>query len=144
MIFPQRLRFRCPFCRRVYARSRSKVLLGPGSRKCDGCHQTFADGSVEWPSATWQQKREYLLPSREIGFAVGNWLFGVLLSLAAWPHLRDVIAIELFTTLIVAVMLLVRATGRLLEIRESMARYQRKSLAKLGYSPTRATEAWPR
>lgn len=144
MIFPKRLRFRCPFCGRVYAKSFATVLLGPGRHQCDRCHRTFANDSIEWPSATRQQKREYLLPKREIGFAAGNVLVGVLLSLSAWSHPRDVIAIELFGIVIVAAVILVRATGRFFGIRASIERYQQQILVKSGYSPTRVTEASPK
>ena len=62
MSFPRQLKFSCPYCRRVYARSISPVHLGPGARRCPRCHREFADGSIEWPVLSQNQKIQYVFP----------------------------------------------------------------------------------
>lgn len=96
MNFPPRYKFVCPFCERVYAKSLSHVLLGPGIHPCKSCHRTFADHLSERPAATTGQMHESRFPEKGIFYLVGNLAPGILLSLGESHHLRDLLLLAIF------------------------------------------------
>jgi hypothetical protein len=144
MIFSRQFKFACPFCRRIYARSLSRVLLGPGNRQCMKCHRTFFDDSIEWPAASRMQKREYLFPERALVYFVANVLFGVGLAFAARPYSHDELAVAMFFAGIALCPLLVRLVLCEFKIRQSMSRYEKALLAQAGYSSGSAVGSWPK
>jgi len=144
MFFPNRRKFVCPFCRRVYAKSTSRILLGPGTRQCSGCSRIFADSSIEWPIAKRGDKIEYLFPVRELVYVVGGALFGAALASTARPHWRDVMVIAIWGACIAVLPLVVHLIGRMFRIQESIGRYQRHMLTKAGYSAETVGETWPK
>jgi hypothetical protein len=133
MNFPRRLKFRCPYCRRVYARSLSNVRLGPSRRKCANCGREFLDGAVEWPAATREQRMEYLFPEvLRVNLLLG-FLFALLLSLAELPYWRGVLEVALWEMGIILIPIMVYVVRCLVRIRASVGRYERSMLSEAGY-----------
>lgn len=143
MHFGTQIRFRCPRCKHVYARSLSEVILGSGTRKCSHCHFVFADGAVEWPNTTEEQRREYLFPLKVKVAIVMESILAFALGYVGGQGL-DVWSVVLFSLALILVWLLCRLAICKLEIRASIERYEKMQLAKAGYAFGRGTEAMPR
>lgn len=133
MNFPPWYKFVCPFCKHVYGKSLSRVLLGPGIHQCKSCQQTFADHSIERPAATPEQIRESLFPENGIFYLGGNVAFGILLSLATSHHLRDPLLLAIVCAWIAFLPPAFRFLGCGLQIRKSSTRYQRPRRIDAGY-----------
>jgi len=142
----RRIRFVCPFCRRTYARSLSLVRLGPGVQKCSHCLRTFADGSIEWPAATQQQKREFLFPDRGRFYLMGELVLGGILLAAEAKQSRgsDFAFLLTWTACLAVLPLAMRLAFCWYQIRGSIIRHQRQQLVQAGYAPSAASEAWPK
>jgi hypothetical protein len=133
MNFPRRYRFRCPSCKTVFAKSFSRVRLGPGLFECKYCHHRFPDGSVEWPRASKGVRIEYLVPSKLLINSFVGTIAGLILILNLWPIKRDFIAVALFGAALAFAPLLMRLTVCAGEISKSKARYDKCFLDKMGY-----------
>ena len=133
MNFPRRYRFACPSCKKIFARSFSRVRLGPGLFECKYCHHRFPDGSVEWPRASSGVKFEYLVPSKLLINSCVGTVAGLVLILNLWPTKRDFVAVALFAGALAFAPLLVRLIVCAGEISKSKARYDKHILAKMGY-----------
>ena len=144
MIFPKRTRFVCPFCRRVFAKSFSRIRLGPTSRRCKGCGRVFADRSIEWPTASPSDKIEFLFPPRVIVYLTGNIILGVVLGLKDSANRADFLTLMIFGGAIVAVPLVIHLIRCKVQIRDSIIRYQNRVLTDAGYDSARTEEAWQR
>jgi hypothetical protein len=72
----------CPYCGHHFGiiLDRSAIRLGPGTRTCDNCGEIFADGSIEWPELTQDQKRQFLFGDlRWLAFFIGGFALLVIL-----------------------------------------------------------------
>ena len=140
MNFPRRLRFRCPYCRAVFARSLSVVRLGPGGvRHCEKCGRVFADGSIEWLAATRSQKKEYLFPPVLWPYLLIGLAVDAALGLGELPRWHDVLIVALYGDVLLVIPLIAYWLRCLREIRTSDDRYRRRVLAHVGFTedPTR-------
>ena len=144
MIFPRRYKFACPYCRHVYARSLSRVLLGPGTRHCKKCRHRFFDDSMEWPAASSKQKREYLFPERAVAYFAANVLLGVALALAARPYSRDELAVATFFAGFASLPLLARLLRCAFEIRHSTNCRETARRLEAVYTSGSVAGSWPR
>lgn len=143
MIFPRRLRFRCSYCRTVFARSLSVVRLGPGNRRCRKCGREFADGSIEWPAATGDQKKEYLFPEVFWPYLVIGLAAEATLGLGELPNCHDVFLVAVCGDAIIVVPAIAYWIRCVREIKMSDDRYQRRILADAGYTD-HATRSLPK
>ncbi len=144
MRFPSPFRLRCPRCRRVFARSLSVVRLGSGTHTCLYCGHTFADGSIEWPTAALSIKIDYLLPRIVRVYLVVGFLVETLLALSALPYWNDVRFLEIFGASLVLMPLLIYWVRCSFEIRRSTARYEMQLLTRAGYGPATREVVRPR
>jgi len=138
------LKFSCPFCRRVYARSLSRVRLGPGIRRCRRCGRIFTDGSIEWPEADPKQRREYLFPERGVIYVIGEVAIGVVLALLERKSWTECLALAVWLAAVGLLLLSFRLIYCRFKIRQSNFRYQKKLLETMGYGVAATAEAWPK
>ena len=144
MIFPRWYKFACPYCRHVYARSQSCILLGPGARHCKKCRHRFFDDYIEWPAASPKQKREYLFPERAVAYFAANVLLGVALALAARPYSRDELAVATFFAGFASLPLLARLLRCAFEIRHSTNCRETARRLEAVYTSGSVAGSWPR
>jgi hypothetical protein len=141
MKFPRPLRFGCPFCHRVFARSFSRLRLGQGSRVCAYCGRTFNGASFEWPTVARSAKIEYLFPATVRVYVITGLLFETALAFHALPYWNDVLTYATLGVALVLLPLFVYWICCSIQIRRSVARHQRELLARVGYGGT-ARAAW--
>jgi hypothetical protein len=144
MRFPRRLRFRCPLCRRVFAKSFSRVRLGPGTHRCVHCYHVFPDGSVEWSSIARGVKMEYLFPDTLVVYTLVGLVAGAAFGLSALPHWRDVGLVATLGAALVVLPLFAHLIVCRVRIRQSIVRHQRAVMTKSGYRNAPVSEAQPR
>jgi|SRR5690348_853108 len=144
MNYPVPYKFRCPACRRVFARSFSRVRLGPGIHECLHCHARFPDGSVDWPRAAHDVKMEYLFPSKLLLNSAVGIIVSAILALSVWPYWNDIFVVAAFGTAIVLIPLFVHLIGCAVQIPKSISRYERHLLEQAGYSRGAAGAALPK
>lgn len=141
--FPKLLKHRCPFCRRVYAQTVSNVRLGPGVRRCSKCGRTFRDGSIEWPDASRDERREYLFPAVARISLLGELILASLLGLLARADRSGEIAIAIFVFLLAVFPWLLRLIICRLFIQRSIVRHRKQALSRMGYKVMPEAGAWP-
>jgi ribosomal protein L37AE/L43A len=144
MIHPQRIWSRCPYCKKIYAKSLSTVRLGPGTHQCAKCKNVFADGSIEWKSASRSQKREYLFPMKEILGIFGSIFFTAVLAFLGREGLTSSTYLIIFTLILVMLPLIFRLLRRILGIRQSIKRQDIALLRAAGYRSADGLEAGSR
>jgi hypothetical protein len=143
MKFPQPLRFGCPRCHRVFARSLSRLRLGPGTRICSYCGDSFNDTSFEFPAVAWSAKIEYIFPATVRVYVIVGLLFEMALALHALPYWNDVVTYAILGAVPVLLPLFVYWIYCVIQIRRSIARHRRQMLTRIGYGGV-AREAWHR
>jgi hypothetical protein len=141
MSWPKPYRFACPNCRRVYARSVSRVLLGPGTRKCVKCLAVFRDGTFEWRVLAWKPKLEFLLSEKARFYFAGCILVATAIALLT-SRLEDAVPVAIFSVGIAAIPLAIRLVRCTVQIRESVKRSEAAWLVQAGYHSQETSWYW--
>jgi hypothetical protein len=144
MNFPRLAKFACPACHQIYGKSLSRILLGPGTRRCKKCGHTFADGSVEWPVANRRDKMEYFFPVRLRVYLLGSMFLGGALAVAESVNHGDLLFLILWGVGLAMLPVSLHLIGCAIQIHSSNVRFKKQVLMNAGYRPERANEAYPR